>query len=473
MAHAIHKRKISLQFLGAAGQVTGSRTVLSVDDKRYLIDCGLFQGDKAVRERNWRPLPIDVDGIDAVILTHAHLDHSGYLPRLYREGYKRKILCSEGTAELCGLLLLDAAHLEEETANYANKTRYSRHDPAEPLFTIDDAEGALKLLSPRPRNAWQELGNGLSFRFLRAGHIIGASLIQFAISNGERTKFITFSGDLGHHRSHIMRGPVDLPESDVLILESTYGNRLHSRNNVLLELAAVVNRTLSRKGVLVIPAFAVGRAQELLHLLRQLEDASLIPTVPVILDSPMAAAATDIFLKHTEDQNLGYSFSRKSREFPPHRVEITRTPDESMLACMRDGPFIVISAAGMLSGGRILHHLKARLPDERNTVLFTGYQAEGTKGRYLQENAGNIHSLRIHHKEVSIEAEISSIDSLSAHADYEDVLDWFKASGVRPKWVFLNHGSPNAMEHLASCLIDLSDRVTPVLTEQEFDLSDL
>lgn len=461
--------EIRLQFLGAAGTVTGSRTLLTIGDKRYLIDCGLFQGDQTLRQKNWNGLQVPIDQLDAVLLTHAHLDHSGYLPRLYQKGYRGPVYCSEGTADLCQIMLRDAAFLEEELAAYANRTRYSRHVPALPLFTAADAEGALELLQPHKREQWLQLSRHISCRFLRAGHIIGASMIQFAISTTQTTHYVTFSGDIGNDRSHIMREPDLVPESQILVLESTYGDRLHSRDNILESLAVVVNRTVERGGVLVIPAFAVGRAQELLYLLRELEDQKKIRSVPVILDSPMAVAATDIFLKHKEDHLYNPPFEDNRRAFLPRQYKATKSADESMLACMQDGPFIVLSAAGMLSGGRILHHLKARLPDPNNTVLFSGYQAEGTKGRFLQDNVGKITSLRIHHQEVPLAAEVVTLESLSAHGDYQDMLEWLKRARSKPQLILLNHGSPNAMKHFAGLIKrEIGCKAEPILQEREY-----
>ena len=439
---------IALEFLGAAGGVTGSRTLLRFEGFTLLVDCGLFQGPKEVRMRNREPMLPEGTNVDAMILTHAHLDHSGYLPRFYREGYRGPVYCSEGTGDLLPIMLRDAAHLEQETANFANKSGYSSHKPAVPLFTEQDVEDALKLLCPIKRNGWTQLAPNISMRYSSAGHIIGASVIQIAIALKNATRIITFSGDLGHNRSYTMRPPEPLVETDALVLESTYGNRLHPRTDSLIDFSNVARRTFDRKGVLVIPAFAVGRSQEVLYIIRMCEDSGLIPKVPVILDSPMSNAATRIFFAHPEDHKEGTQFSSKSGEdtFLPELFATTTTVDDSTLACMRDGPSIVISAAGMLNGGRILHHLKARLPHEENTILFCGYQAEGTKGRYLQDNAGSIETLRIHHVETPIAAEIATIDTLSAHGDYQDICEWLRTMQKPPFHVILNHGDPEALD---------------------------
>lgn len=444
---------LKLEFLGADGTVTGSRTLLTYRNQSWLVDCGLFQGEKAVKERNWLPFNQPPRDLAGVLLTHAHLDHSGYLPRLCREGFRGQVHTTTGTLELSRILLLDAAHLEEETAAFANRTRYSRHYPAQPLFTTAEAESSLRHLVAHPRESWFKLADGLTCRFLRAGHIIGASIIQLAADLGPRgTVTVTFSGDLGNSRSLHLRPPDIVRDTDILILESTYGDRLQPRASPLDALATIANRTFARGGVMVVPAFAVGRAQELTYMLRLLENTGKLPSVPVILDSPMAAAAMEICLAHAEDQVLSSAFAGSGDPFRPKLFEVTESADESMLACMRDGPMVVISASGMLNGGRILHHLKARLPNEKNTVLFTGYQAEGTKGRYLQDQNGvdgTASVLRIHHDDVPVAAEIVTLEQLSSHADYDDILAWLGLMEKLPSTLILNHGTPAAQAALA------------------------
>lgn len=441
-----------VSFLGAADTVTGSRTLVSFRGRQWLVDCGLFQGGKALRDRNWLPFEPDPATLDGIILTHAHLDHSGYLPKICREGFRGRIIATTGTTDLCQILLRDAAKLEEESAAFANDSGYSHHRPALPLFTEEDAEKAISLFEPRPRYEWITLPGGISLRFLRAGHIIGASMVQLAFEDDTGQKVITFSGDIGNGRSYILRGPDPLPASDVLVLESTYGDRLQPRTSGLEMLGEIVRRTAARDGVLVIPAFAVGRAQELTYMLRLLEDRNLIPKIPVVLDSPMATAAMSVCLHHGEDQVLDSAFHGTSDPFRPHLFEVSTTSDESMLTCMRSGPMIVISASGMLNGGRILHHLKRRLPDPKNTVLFSGYQAEGTKGRFLQETGAASGSLRIHHQDVAVEAEIVTLDHLSSHADQQDIIDYIERMRSFPKRIFLNHGTPDAQSTLAKVL---------------------
>ena len=448
---------VYLDFMGGAGEVTGSRTVLRTNgagnnpSKTFstLIDCGLFQGPSDSRARNWEATKPGPTEIAAIVLTHAHLDHSGRLPRFCQEGYAGPIYCTKGTAELGKILLLDAAFLEEEQAAYARKTGYSHHKPALPLFTEADANLAVDQFKQVPRNQWQALNSEVQFQFLRAGHITGASLAQFSIDMNGVKKIITFSGDLGNHRSITMRPPVDLAETDILVLESTYGSRIHTRMPGSALLSDVINRTMDRKGVLVIPAFAVGRTQEILFMIRQLEDNKTIPSVPVILDSPMAAAATKNFLQHPEDHLIEIASNGDATGFLPRQFEATHSTKESMAACLKDGPIIVISASGMLSGGRILHHLRTRLPNPKNTVLFVGYQAEGSKGHYLQNEGKACGRMRIFHTEVPIGAEIASIDNLSAHADQQDLVEWVGRIQKRPQKIFLNHGTKKSADQLA------------------------
>lgn len=439
-----------LTFLGAGDTVTGSRALVQWNGQSWLVDCGLFQGDKTMRERNRQPFAPDPRALDGIIVTHAHLDHTGYLPRIVKEGFRGKIHATDGTADLCRVLLHDAAKLEHESAKYANETKYSRHDPATPLFTEADADAALALFERHERRAWIPLGQGLSLRFLRAGHIIGASLVQLAFEVNGESRILTFSGDLGNDRSFMLRGPEQLAETDVLVIESTYGDRCQPRSSALDALGDVVRRTADRGGVLVIPAFAVGRSQEVTYMLRLLEDRGLIPRLPVVLDSPMAQAAMDITLAHPEDHVFDSAFNGVPDAFRPSRFETAVTPDQSMLFTMRDGPFIVITASGMLNGGRVLHHLKRRLPDARNTVLFTGYQAEGTKGRFLQEEGAKLGSVRIHHQDVEVAAEIATLTQLSSHADADDIMLFLERMRRLPKTVFVNHGVPGAQRVLAA-----------------------
>ncbi len=436
---------LKLSFLGAAKTVTGSRTLIEYNHHRYLVDCGLFQGPRSLRERNWEPFP-EASALRGILLTHAHIDHSGYLPKVVQCGFRGPIFCSEGTGALLTPLLLDAAHLQEEDAEFANRTKHSRHTPALPLFTEKDARDALALVRTCSRHEWIELEPGLSFRFLRASHILGASLIQLAWQDSgampEATRILTFSGDLGHDRSPLLKEPDKISHTDYLVLESTYGDRHHAREIPKTELAQLVNRVAERKGVLVIPAFAVGRTQDILITLKELEFSRAIPELPVFLDSPMAKTATEIYRQQRDDHRIVEGNRFLESPLDSCRFKTISSPDESMLLCMRDGPMIVISAAGMLTGGRILHHLKQRLPDPRNAVLFIGFQSAETKGRLLQQG---ITTLRIHHQEVPVEAEIISLDGFSGHGDAQDLADWLAQIQRKPRTVFLNHGEAGAL----------------------------
>lgn len=461
-------KHINIQFQGAAETVTGSKTLLNYEGFRVLIDCGLFQGPKPIREKNWEEYQ-DADKVDAIILTHAHIDHSGYLPKMVKEGFTGPIYASSGTVDLCKVLLIDSAYLQEEDARYLNRKRATRHHPALPLYTTEDAEEALKLLQTKNQDEWHILREGLSFRLLRSGHILGSTFVQISLDMGNGQKIITFSGDLGHDRQNVIKGPVSIKETDVLILESTYGNRLQPKDDVLTQLKEIINRTFQRGGVVVIPSFAVGRTQELLYLIAKLERDKSIPNFPVYVDSPMANNATDIYLRHSEELKLSFQNGRLEYPIYPENFEAVRSVDESMLVTMKDGPFIVISAAGMVTGGRVLHHLRKRLPEAKNTVIFVGYQVEETKGRLLQ---GGLPKIRIHKQLVDVEAEIVSISSLSAHGDSQDLMDWVERFNKKPSLVFLNHGEPAALNALKYRLeTELGLKVVIPKPMEAFDLN--
>lgn len=437
-------QKLKLEFLGAAGTVTGSKTLITYNNKKYLFDCGLFQGPKSLRERNWNSWP-QLRDIQAVILSHAHIDHSGYLPKLVKDGFHRNIYATPATTDLCQLLLMDAAYLQEEDAQFANSSGYSHHIPALPLFDKLDAKKALGLFRKVNFHEWIELDFGLSFRFSKAGHILGSAVTQFSFKTNDHSKIVTFTGDLGNGRSCIIEDPEKILETDYLIMESTYGDRRQSRIHPIDQLEVVINKVIRRGGTLIIPAFAVGRTQELLYLVNQLEKSGRIPRVPVYLDSPMANSATDIYLNYTDElkQELHGDFL-ESRLSTAEFKEV-RSPDDSMLLCMSTQPKIVISASGMLTGGRVMHHLKAKLPDEKSGLLFVGFQASGTKGVLLKNGFKDI---RIHHQKVPVEAEIFTIDSLSAHADCEDLVQFVSQMVKKPQRIILNHGEPNASASL-------------------------
>ena len=461
-------QKLSLRFYGAAGTVTGSKMLFEFDQNKYLFDCGLFQGPRDLRIRNWETFS-EVKHIRGVILSHAHIDHSGYLPKLVKDGFRGPIFCTHATADLCKIMLLDAAHLQEEDAKYANSTGYSRHSPAEPLFDTADAERAIALLRPIDFHQWHELSEGIQFRFFRAGHILGSAITQISFQSNGAAKVLTLTGDLGNSRSAIIEDPEKINETDFLLMESTYGDRRQSRVDPLIEIESIVNKVIGRGGTLVIPAFAVGRSQELLYLIQELESQGRIPKVPVYLDSPMANSATDIYLKYTKELKKQFQDNHLRTRLSTAKFTEIKSADDSMLLCMSSEPKIVLSAAGMLTGGRILHHLKAKLPDEKSGVLFVGYQAVGTKGLLLKNG---LKEIRIHHKKVPVEAEIFSIDSLSAHADCEDLLKFAENFKLKPKKVFLNHGEPNASESLRYLLtVELGLKVEIVKEDSEYVLT--
>jgi metallo-beta-lactamase family protein len=436
-----------ISFLGATGTVTGSKFLLETCGKKLLIDCGLFQGMKKNRLKNWEPFPVPPSEIDAVILTHAHIDHCGYLPRLTKEGFKGPIYCTHTTHEFCKLLLLDSAHLQEEDARWANKKGFSKHKPALPLYTTPDAEKCLKQFVSQKYGKSLNLADGLRVKFRDAGHILGSAFAEFKVTQGETVRKILFSGDIGGPNRPILNDPVQVREVDYLIVESTYGNRLHGDNqtNREEELAKAINESVERSGVLLIPAFAVGRTQELLFHIRELESSGAIPTLPVYIDSPMAINATKI----TQEMQSGYDFTARMLILDGHDIlrtgnlNIAKSVDESKALHNIKGPAIIISASGMLAGGRILHHLKHRLSKPENTLLFVGYQAEGTRGRALQ---GGKTEIKIHGQMVPVKAHIETISGFSAHADYREILAWLMGFNRAPKQTFVVHGEPEASQ---------------------------
>lgn len=459
-----------LKFLGGVGTVTGSKTLCSYQRSNFLVDCGLFQGPRELRNFNWNAQP-SLKATEFVLLTHAHIDHSGYLPKLVRDGFRGPIYCSKATADLCRILLPDAAYLQEEDASFANRTGHSKHKPALPLYTEQDARETLKLLQPVPMETWIELRPGLSYKLSRAGHILGSSVVHVGYMTETAQRLVTFSGDLGRNTSRVIKGPSVLQETDDLILESTYGDRIHPKVDHKAALETIVNKVIGRGGTLVIPAFSVGRTQDILLLLHDLKTEGRLPDVPVYVDSPMAQEATTIYRNHEEELKPGISGDDVLLPLTTLKFHSVKTPDDSMMLCMNDDPKIVISAAGMLSGGRVLHHLRAKLPHEKNGVVFVGFQAEGTKGRLLQNGLTRI---RIHHQEVDVEAEIFTIESLSAHADSDEILAWVKGSLRPPKRIFINHGEPASAKALAYRIrTELGiDRVYIPEQDQEFLLED-
>jgi len=439
---------VELTFLGAAGTVTGSRHLLETDRARVLLDCGLFQGLKALRQRNWQDPPLDVRRLDAVILSHAHIDHSGYLPRLVKTGFAGPVYCTRGTAELLQVMLPDAAHLQEEEAAFVNRHKTSRHEPALPLFTTEDAASSLRLLRTVEFGAEFVPAPGVQARFTPSGHILGAGLVECRLGG----RLVVFSGDLGRYSVPIMVDPEPVAEADALLVESTYGNRLHEAGDPLDRLTAAVLRAQDKKAWLLIPAFAVGRAQEILYDLRELEEASRIPSLPVFLDSPMGIQATAIYAQHPEEHDTAYQrvAAAGKRPFAPRRFEVTRTVDDSKRLNELPGPGIIVAGSGMATGGRILHHLRRLLPLPETTVLFVGYQAAGTRGRLLRDGAKE---LRMFGGAVPVRATIMVSDAYSAHADRGEILRWLGGFKHPPGITYIVHGEPQAAEALREAIV--------------------
>jgi metallo-beta-lactamase family protein len=454
-----------LQFQGAVQTVTGSRTLIESDGQQFLIDCGMFQGPKPIRLKNWQPIE-NASKIKAVVLTHAHIDHSGLLPLLWKSGFRGKIYSSAATAELCQIMLLDAAKIQEEDAHFANVSHHSRHIPALPLFTIDDAEKCLELFVPTEYHKWFNLTDQLSFRLSRSAHILGSSFVE--LHHSTENKRILFSGDLGNNRSLILKEAETVSECDTLVMESTYGDRVLAHNDILEKLADAICKTMARKGTLIIPAFSVGRTQEMLYMIQLLSEQGKIPTVPVYLDSPMSLRATAIYQKFENELKQEIRADRWESVSRSMQFIAVASAEDSMLLCMNDEPKVVISAAGMLNGGRVLHHLRRKLPDPRSCVLFVGYQVPGTKGYLLRNKLGKI---RIHHELVDVEAEIVDLDSLSAHADSNELVKWVSDLKVKPKRIFINHGEVTAMEALSYRLrVELGMEVILPVENQFYDL---
>lgn len=428
---------MGVTFWGATETVTGSRFLVETASARVLVDCGLFQGLKRLRELNWSPFPVDPATLDAVVLTHAHLDHSGYLPALVRDGFAGQIWCTPSTADLLGILLPDAAHLQEEDARYANKRRSSRHHPALPLFDQVDAERALRQLSIHPVLTPFVPAHGIEATFAPAGHILGASSVR--ISDG--AKAVHFSGDLGRNSDPIMRPPVAPLPADHIVVESTYGNQNHPSDNPADELADIINSTTQQGGIVLIPVFAVGRAQTVLHLLADLRSEGRIPRLPTFLNSPMAVTATEQFLRSRDEHRLDDVALADLRD----GVELIRSVEESKQLTARGGPMIILSASGMLTGGRVLHHLLQVAPDPRNTILLAGFQAAGTRGEALANRAPTV---RVFGENVPVRARVVKLDSLSAHADADELMAWLGSAPAPPASVSVVHGEPIAAETL-------------------------
>jgi metallo-beta-lactamase family protein len=434
----------SIRFLGAAGTVTGSRYLVDAGTGRVLVDAGLFQGPKELRLRNRAPFAVDPATLDAVVLTHAHIDHTGALPLLGRAGLRARVFCTAATRDLSGLLLPDSGRLQEEEARYANRKGYSKHAPAAaPLYTEEDAVAVLPRLSPVAYGASVEVAPGVRALFRQAGHILGSATVELELAGPPPLRLL-FSGDLGRYGAPILPDPAPGVAADVLLVESTYGGKRHAATSPEQALRDEVLGAVDRGGALVVPAFAIGRTQEVLYTLRALEERREIPALPVFVDSPMAVDATPIFLAHREDHDPDMAALLASGRSPLRTARLTfaRLPEQSKAINEVAGPCVILSASGMATGGRILHHLARRLPDPRTTVLLVGYQAAGTRGWSLQNGAS---TLRIHGEEVPVKARIASISGFSAHADEAEISRWLASFPAPPRKTFLVHGEPTAL----------------------------
>ena len=449
-----------IQFLGAAGTVTGSKHLINTGDPsgkngfQVLIDCGLFQGPKEWRECNWRDTPVSAKEIDAVILTHAHLDHCGWIPRLVKEGFRGPIYASSPTIDLCGIILPDSGHLQEEDAAFYNKVNKSKHAPAVPLYTFEEAQDALQYFKPVKVGESVHLSSELSFRFVPAAHILGSCMAEISLRTNGVTRALLFTGDIGRVRDHkvapgkvVHSGPAEGETADFLVMESTYGNRVHPKEDPLPELATLITNTAKRGGSVVVPAFAIERTQKFVFILKHLIESGQIPRIPVFCDSPMAIKAVEIFLKHDEE------YSEQTREMIRNYGSpltwpgfiFASTPEESKKINANSMPSVIISSSGMATGGRILHHLAQRLPDPRNLVLFIGFQAPGTRGFAIKSGADEI---KIFGDYVPIRAQIAALEQFSDHADPPELLQWLRTFRNRPAATYLVHGEPSASQQL-------------------------
>ena len=444
----------TLSFLGAAKTVTGSKYLMDTGAHRVLVDCGLFQGLRELRRRNWDPLPVEPERIHAVVLTHAHIDHTGYLPRLVAQGFRGRVFCTAGTADLCRIVLPDAGRLQEEDAKQANKHGYTKHSPALPLFTEADALEALGRLQPVGFDRAVPLAPGIDAAFIPAGHLLGSAFVRMTLrsNGGTAGPTVLFGGDLGRYDRPVLPDPSRVERADVLLVESTYGDRQHEANDSAGRLAAIIGDTVARSGKLVVPAFAIGRVEEVLYWIKRLEDEGRVPVVPVFLDSPMAAEALDFYAARYQELDPDIRPGRREvSAFCTRRFQVVRSTQQSKDLTRSKGPAIVISSSGMATGGRVLHHLKDALPDPRNTVLFVGYQAAGTRGRALVDGAREV---RMHGGLVPVHARIEKVDSMSAHADRTEVLRWLGGFTAPPQVTYLVHGEPEPMAALERAIAD-------------------
>lgn len=438
---------VRLQFLGATETVTGSKFHLAQNGNSWLIDCGLYQGLKDLRRRNWNPLPIDIKKLENVILTHAHIDHSGYLPLLVKDGFRGKALASEPTVELCKILLPDAGYIQEEDAKFAAKKGFSRHEHPMALYTYADAVASLASLEAAPDRQWMELSDSVRMMLRPAGHILGSRLINVSVKEKHHKFNIMFAGDIGGYDALIAVDPGAVKSVTYLVLESTYGNRLHQEEDILARFQRIIDRTVARGGKVIIPAFAVGRTQEVLYVLKKLEDQGRLPDIPIYLNSPLAIDATTIYIKYASEHNFFENGVEPQKAFHPSRLVYVHDPEESKHLNALSDPAIIISSSGMMTGGRILHHLKAYMPDPKSTLVITGFQAVGTRGRSIMDGAK---AIKIHGMPVAVNAELEFVESLSAHGDWGDIMRWLRGFDQPPKATFLVHGESEAAIALKS-----------------------
>lgn len=433
----------TITFEGAAQTVTGSRHLLKLNGKLILVDCGLFQGDRELRQRNWAPFPVDPHAIDAVVITHAHNDHIGYLPRLVSHGNQGPIYVTPATAKLCRIALPDSARIQEEDARNANK-HGTRHDPALPLYTEEEAYAAMKLFREVGYDTLHDLPGGAQFRYVPAGHILGSAMVELFFENGEK---ILMGGDLGRFNTPIIKDPTMIEHAEYLVVESTYGDRIHPKEDPMEKLATILNDAWKNGSPVLVPSFSIGRTQELLFYLRRLQNANRLPRIPVFIDSPMATSVTNVYQKAVEehDEDMRLSIEHHASELEPEAVTFIRDSNQSRELNFRPGPFMVISGSGMANGGRIVHHLMHHLSDPNTIVLFTGYQAEGTLGRRLLDGQPEVQIMR---KPIEVRARIERMNALSAHADQEEILNWLRGFKQAPRTTFIVHGEPPAQEAL-------------------------
>ena len=439
---------VRVRFLGAAKTVTGSKYLLDIGGFRLLIDCGLFQGAKELRERNWVDLPQNPEDLDAVLITHSHIDHVGFLPRIFRQGFKGPVYCTEVTCDLMEIMLKDSAKIQEEEAAYAKKKGYSKHKDPQPLYKVDHVTALFSHLNPRPGNTWISLVDGVRFRFRNAGHILGSSIIEIEITGKYQTKRVVFSGDIGRYNQPVLRDPEVISVADALFVESTYGDKNNPSTSPKEALAEIVSEASANEGCILIPAFALGRTQLVIYYLKELLEENRIPNMPVYIDSPMAISVTDLYKKHFNEHKLRES-ELEASVFNYKGLQYCKTADESKAINKIKKNAIIISASGMCTGGRIIHHLYHRLRRKNDTILFVGYQAKGTRGRRILDGESTI---RIFGQDVPLNCQVKQINGLSAHADQSELLRWIGNFQESPKHVFITHGEPKSAFALADIL---------------------